>query len=411
MPAPTEPPAPAPSDTASPGVFYVSPDGLDGNSGTLISPTTLSSAIAKLPPGGVIYMRGGTYSYSSEIRIIQSNSGTQDARKQIVPFEAEKPVLDFSSEPYSFTNVGSNDRGIRIDGSYWTIKGLEIKGAADNGIFVSGHFNRIDNVDVHNNRDSGLQLSAYSSTAPRSEWPSNNVIINTYSHDNFDPDNGEDADGFAAKLTLGPGNVFDGCIAAYNTDDGWDLFTKTETGPISPVTIKNSVAHHNGQTSSGVSTANSDGNGFKLGGSQIAVDHIVINSIAYLNKQDGFTYNSNPGSIKLTNNTSVRNGQSNFNFAVGTHVFMNNISYKGGASDKISGTDVLKTNVWWQNSKSVNAKGLSAGDADFISLKPELIRNADGSPNLGNFLKLAEGSELIGSGTPDGTNIGAFFQH
>ena len=41
----------------------------------------------------------------------------------------------------------------------------------------------------------------------------------------------EDADGFAAKLTTGEGNVFDGCIAAYNADDGWDLFAKAATGP------------------------------------------------------------------------------------------------------------------------------------------------------------------------------------
>ena len=70
--------------------------------------------------------------------------------------------------------------------------------------------------------------------------------------------------------------MFDGCISAYNTDDGWDLYTKSETGPIEPITIKNSVAHHNGQTSSGNSTSNSDGNGYKLGGEQIAVNHIVL---------------------------------------------------------------------------------------------------------------------------------------
>ncbi|MDQ0915894.1 hypothetical protein QFZ78_002154 [Paenibacillus sp. V4I5] len=47
-----------------------------------------------------------------------------------------------------------------------------------------------------------------------------------------------------------------------------------------------------------------------------------------------------------------------------------------------------------------------ASDADFVSLTPALTRNADGSPNLGSFLKLAAGSDLIGAGTPTGTNIG-----
>ena len=83
--------------------------------------------------------------------------------------------------------------------------------------------------------------------------------MNVYSHDNFDPDNGEDADGFAAKLTVGPGNVFDGCISSYNTDDGWDLYTKSETGPIDPITIKNSVAHHNGQRHRGIRQAAATG--------------------------------------------------------------------------------------------------------------------------------------------------------
>jgi hypothetical protein len=137
------------------------------------------------------------------------------------------------------------------------------------------------------------------------------------------------------------------------------------------------------------------------------VDHIVKNSIAFQNKKHGFTYNSNPGSITLTNNTSWNNGQSNFAFDAGTHRFTNNLSFAGGSSDKTSGTDVENTNVWWKNNASVNGKGLAASPADFASLTPSVIRNADGSPNLGYFLKLAPGSDLIGSGSPAGTNIGA----
>ncbi|MCD8188208.1 MAG: hypothetical protein LUD57_06325 [Ruminococcus sp.] len=36
----------------------------------------------------------------------------------------------------------------------------------------------------------------------------------------------ENADGFAAKLTCGEGNVFDGCMSYNNSDDGWDLSTQ-----------------------------------------------------------------------------------------------------------------------------------------------------------------------------------------
>jgi hypothetical protein len=62
---------------------------------------------------------------------------------------------------------------------------------------------------------------------------------------------GENADGFACKLTTGYGNVFDGCISYNNSDDGWDLYTKAESGPIGPVTIQNCIAFNNGMTTQG----------------------------------------------------------------------------------------------------------------------------------------------------------------
>lgn len=404
---PTATVAPTATPTATPiaGSIYVAPNGLDSNAGTIGSPTTLASAITKVAPGETIYMRGGVYTYSSTIIVGQDNSGSSNLRKNIAAYGTEKPILDFYAQPFD-----PAQRGLQIYGNYWKVKGLEIRGSGDNGLFIGGNYNIIENVETHHNRDSGLQISRYaSSLTSMSQWPSYNQIIGVYSHDNYDPDNGEDADGFAAKLTIGPGNVFDKCIAAWNTDDGWDLYSKSETGPIGVVTIKNSISYKNGQTSDGNSTANSDGNGFKLGGEKIAVNHIVLNSIAFQNKKHGFTYNSNPGSIQLTNNTSWSNGQSNFAFDTGTHQFTNNLSFAGGSSDKTSGTDILSTNVWWKSNASTNAKGLVASAADFVSLTPSVVRNADGSFSLGSFLKLTGGSDLIGSGTPSGTNIGATF--
>lgn len=407
-PTPTMTPTPTPVPTPAPGDLYVAPNGLDSNPGTISSPTTFTSALTKVTAGHTIFMRGGTYSYSSPITIQRGNDGAStSSRKKIVAYNGEKPVLDFSAQAFA-----SDQRGIQLFGHYWLINGIEVKGAGDNGIFIGGNYNRIENVETHHNRDTGLQLGRYSSTVSSIEWPSYNEIINSYSHDNYDPDNGEDADGYAAKLTVGPGNVFDGCIAAYNVDDGWDLYTKTDTGPISPVTIRNSIAHHNGRTSDGTATTSSDGNGFKLGGEDIPVNHIVQNNIAYQNKKHGFTFNSNPGSIQFKNNTSWGNGTtagSNFAFDEGTHQFSNNLSFQGQASDKTSGTDIASTNVWWKNGASTNAKGLVASSADFISLTPTVTRNGDGSPNVGNFLRLASGSDLKGAGTPSGTDIGAIF--
>ncbi|HEX7057107.1 MAG TPA: right-handed parallel beta-helix repeat-containing protein [Bacilli bacterium] len=387
--------------------MYVAPNGSSGNPGTISSPTTLASAITRVAPGGTIYMRGGTYYFSQTVIIEHDNSGTNGNLKHLFAYGSEKPVLDFSAESFD-----SSNRGLQVHGNYWHVKGLEVKGAGDNGIFIGGSHNIIENVETHHNRDTGLQLSRYSSSLTNiADWPSYNLILNSYSHDNYDPDNGEDADGFAAKLTVGVGNVFDGCISAYNVDDGWDLYTKSDTGPIGPVTIKNSVAYRNGQTSDGGTTTDSDGNGFKLGGSDIPVNHIVENNVAFMNKKHGFTFNSNPGSITMKNNTSWNNGidaGSNFAFNEGTHQFINNLSFDGDASDKTSGTDVQNSNVWWKNGASTNGKGLVVSAADFVSLTPTVSRNADGSPNLGNFLKLASGSDLKGAGV-NGQDIGAIF--
>ncbi|WP_201305428.1 fibronectin type III domain-containing protein [Paenibacillus puerhi] len=396
----------AATSVVQPGDLVVSPEGLDGGEGTLSSPLSLTAALTRIEPGKTIHMRGGVYAYDVQVTIDRDNSGTPGAMKKLIAYGSELPILDFYAQPYNAKDPSQNARGLQINGSYWLVKGLEVRGSADNGVYVAGHYNRVENLNIHHNKDTGLQLGRYTAGAPREVWPTYNQIINVYSHDNFDPDDGEDADGFAAKLTVGAGNVFDGCIAAYNTDDGWDLYAKSDTGPIDPVVIRNSVAHHNGATSDGLSTSNSDGNGYKLGGEKIPVDHIVENSVAFLNKKHGFTYNSNPGSIRLTNNTSWSNGQSNFAFDAGTHMFTNNLSYMGGASDKKSGTDVENSNVWWISKKSTNGKGLKATDADFITLTPALTRNADGFPNLGDFLKLATNSPLKGAGTPAGTDIG-----
>ncbi|AJQ25521.1 right-handed parallel beta-helix repeat-containing protein [Pelosinus fermentans] len=390
--------------------LYVSTSGSASNSGTVSSPTTLTAAITKVTAGGTIYMMSGTYTYDSQLTIERGNDGASGSYKSIMPYNSGAVILDFSSQTYGDPSSVTNPRGLQINGNYWHIKGLAVKGAADNGIYIGGSYNKIELCETYENRDSGLQLGRYISTAAESDWPANNEILNCTSHDNSDPDNGEDADGFACKLTTGEGNVFRGCISYNNVDDGWDLYTKSATGAIGAVTIEGCVAFNNGVTSDGTSTANSDGNGFKLGGDKISVNHIVQNCIAFNNKKHGFTYNSNPGSIALTNCTSYNNGTtsgSNFAFDKGTHVFTNLLSYIASSSDKTSGPDVNNSNVWWKNKKSTNANGLVCSDADFVSLTPTVTRNSDGSINFGTFLQLATDSDLIGAGTPSGTNIGA----
>lgn len=375
--------------------LYVAPGGSASNTGTSISaPTTLANALATIPAGGTIYLRGGTYSLSASVIIPATNNGTASANKNVVAYSNEVPVLDFSSQA-----VADANRGVILDGDYWHFTGITITSAGDNGMLLSGDNNIIEKCIFSKNHDSGLQLSRYLTTNTTiSTWPSNNLILNCESFDNQDAGN-EDADGFAAKLTCGNGNVFRGCISHNNIDDGWDFYAKTETGPIGTVTLENCISYGNGTLSSGGTSGSGDKNGFKLGGSGIAVNHIVRRCVAFNNGHHGFTDNNNPGNIEVSNNTSYNNAESNFNFRTGsTATFKNNLSFNAGASDKSNGTDVGTSNVWWKNNVSTNSGSLVVSSADFVSLTPTVTKNADWSPNLGNFLALAAGSDMINAG-------------
>lgn len=404
--------------------IYVSPTGSDNGLGTTSSPMSITKAISSIQQGGTIYLTGGTYKLNKQLTIAETNSGTASKMNNLVALNGAEVILDFSAQAYG--EPSTNERGIQLDGSYWYIKGITVQGAADNGFFVSGKNNKLELCVARANRDTGIQISRRnSSLSSMKDWPANNLILNCTSYNNSDPATGENADGFAAKLTCGEGNVFDGCIAYNNVDDGWDLYAKTETGPIGSVAIKNCIAFRNGATTDGHFTANSDGNGFKLGGSGIAVPHRIENSIAFENKNHGFTDNSNPGTITLKNCTSINNsldngGKSNFDFArdksKSNNVLINCISFSEGkvASDKYIGkaencvfygggkwyefTTLASANSTLSDLRGTQITGPTA--SDFATLTAPAIgtdfhtlwRNSDGSINMGNVFKIASNS-------------------
>lgn len=352
---PTTSPTPTPTPTVTPtgggtptpsaGTLYVAPNGTDSAAGTQASPTTLTSAITRVAPGGTIYLRGGTYAFSQTVTIAPGNNGTSSARKKLSAYPGETPVLNFSAQSEDPAN-----RGLAVNGSFWHVYGITVERAGDNGIFVGGSNNIFERTVTRFNRDTGLQLSRTVSTTPRDQWPSNNLVLSALSHDNADSD-GEDADGFAAKLTVGSGNVFRYAVARNNIDDGWDLYTKTDTGAIGAVTIEDSLAYNNGTLSNGGQAGNGDRNGFKLGGEDIGVNHVVRRTIAYRNGKHGFTYNRNPGTMSIANNVSIDNTERNFTFEAGTSVFRNNTSCRSssGTNDKIVG-NADSTNQFWSGS-------------------------------------------------------------
>ena len=187
-----------------------------------------------------------------------SKSGTAAAHIRVQAVAGgTRPVLDFSGQAF-----GSSNRGLDVTGDYWEFRGLR---------------------DPERRRQ--LHRASAARTTPSTSWsstaaatpacrsrrrrrtrrttprPRNNLVLNCDSYENLDqPTNGENADGFAAKLRIGPGNVFRGCRAWNNADDGWDFFASDDV-----VAIDNCWAFLNGKVVSGSNTAG-DGNGFKLGG-------------------------------------------------------------------------------------------------------------------------------------------------
>ncbi len=353
-------------------------------------------------------MRGGTYNYSVGITVAIGNNGTSTLNKKIFAFNNEVPVYNFAGQP-----VATTSRGLTLNGNFWYVRGLTVQRAGDNGIFIGGNNNTLERCITLLNADSGVQISrALSTFTSITQWPSNNLVLNCTSHDNRDPTD-ENADGFACKLTSGVGNVFRGCIAHHNIDDGWDLFANTATGPIGTVLIEDCIAYANGTLSSGGTSGSGDKNGFKLGGSGIPVNHTIRRSIAFDNGHHGITDNNNPGNITVLNNLSFNNVDTNFSFRAGsTATFTNNASLNpGSSSDTINGTLVGTTNLFWRNDASNNNGGTRViSAADFVSLAfpaGGFARNANGSINYGNFALLAVGSDLVNGGTPAGTDIGA----
>lgn len=276
--------------------LYVGENGVDTNPGTQAQPlATLNRAQVFAGPGFTIWVLPGTLRYS--VTQLLSVSGAQGNEANLFAAPGARPVLEFAGQP----RQDSGARGINLTGSFWHIRGLEIRNAGDNGMAISGSNNTIENLILHDNGDTGLQITAPEAQATDNSRAANNLILNCDSFANFDPvNNGENADGFAAKLRVGPGNVFRGCRAWNNADDGWDFFASDDV-----VTIEDSWAFLNGIIAGGGNSAG-DGNGFKLGGAPNGVGqghapHVVRNGSAFGNRTCGFTINNNDETPVISN--------------------------------------------------------------------------------------------------------------
>jgi hypothetical protein len=328
---------------------------------TVSTAAELDAALSGAKSGDVIAVAAGTYALSGKAyKLTASNV------KIFGP--AGKTILD-----YMATTGNDSGWGIDISGSSNTICGLTIARAADNGIRITGDSNTIDRCEFYGNFDSGLQISGPEAETP--PHPAKNLIINCDSHDNYDTKaSGGNADGFAAKINIGPGNKFFGCVAHDNSDDGWDTFPKTTSGT-NPVTIENCVAYHNGYHN-GATAGN--GNGFKVGSDVTGgAAHVLKNSVAFNNPSKGFDQNHNEGVATLQNCTAVNNDR--------------NVAFQefGGANI----TNTVATGEWEQAGGTDSGNVKNAATSAFTNLTPGSIkRDADGTLHLNGFCAYTAGT-------------------
>ena len=364
-----------------PGAYFVSPTGSDANPGSLASPfLTLTKGLNTITTSGTLYLRGGTYAQPSKLSL--SRTGVTNGAIRVWAYPGEAPVIDAT---------GNSSDGIGLSGRWYHLKGLTVAKAGHNGINISGHSNVVEFCTVRSNGNTGLHITGGSSGTT---FPSYNLILNCDAYLNYDPPIGGNADGFSAKWNLGPGNIFRGCRAWWNSDDGWDLWMGT-----SGVVIDQSWAFYNGTNYWNDPQFNGNGQGFKLGGNYIGAPHRLVRSVAFRNKSGGIDQNNNNEGQTIDNNTSWANYGRNYNLNHGTngtpHVVRNNLSFAGGSSDTFRAGSLLTSNSWQViTSPAVSASDVLSVDTS-IATAP---RNADGSLPSWPFLRPVPAGRLIDQG-------------
>lgn len=360
------------SNIANLSEIYVCTDCKTDAQGTKADPVDLKTAITFLAPGGQIYLNDGQY---DGLMLAREVSGLPGQLKTIVAVNKHKAV---------FVNTTFN-----LNASYWHLKDIVFDGNVDNTqnkpayLRVSGSHNVVERVIARNNDDTGIAITAKDKN--RQLWPAHNLILDSDSYNNLDL-SGINADGFAAKLGVGPGNVFRGCISHNNADDGWDFFNKIEDGPNAPVTIENSIAYANGLPFSKPDILKgSIGNGFKIGGEGQPVNHKIINSVAFNNNMDGFTDNFNTGSLIIENNIAINNARYNYILRSNPYTIASQITFKNNYSIRDNWEGKIK-DYFGEQVVATDNKTLTSKEAGGIPKDIVISRDENGKIIYPDFL-------------------------
>jgi len=404
---------------------YVANNGDDNNTGTIELPlASIQKAQSLVSAGDTVYIRGGEYIITeSNISRVEKDlfacitfldkNGQEGKRINYWAYPGETPIFDFSAVKPANRRVV----GIWVEGDYIHIKGLEITGVQvtitshteSYCIYSWGNHNIIEQISMHDNKGTGL----------RHRTGGDNLFLNCdayRNHDDVSEDKkGSNCDGFGCHpKDGGTGNVFRGCRAWFNSDDGYDCIRSSES-----ILFDSCWAFYNGYSTSFGSLG--DGNGFKAGGyghdeagklpSPIPQNTIRF-CLAVRNKANGFYSNHhlegnywyNNSAYKNSSNYNMVNRESgtsdNINVNGYNHVLKNNLGYKGRSSE-LSWIDKTKCTL----EKNYFDLDVTITDEDFISLDEDFLtaeRNPDGSLPEIDLMKLHPTSDLIDKGVDIG---------
>lgn len=291
--------------------------------------TALSNAIRNASAGTVIQVRGGTYYPTATLQ--STADGTSSSPVTLTAYGSENVKISGSRLP-------AGSWIFKLTADYWNVSSITFQDSPDNAVVCQSCTGTSwNNIKTLNGGDSGFTLTGNGTV--------NNTVRNIDSYGNYDAaDHGENADGIAIKFGSGSGNLVTGARLYNNADDGIDLWSFS-----SPVTIEHTWAFGNGKNRWGDSAFAGDGNGYKLGGDGETVAHVVNNSAAWDNKGNGFTENSNRGSIVINRTTAYANGNWGYYFATSSARLGKNLAVSNGSGPATRGSSVASTGNSWNS--------------------------------------------------------------
>ena len=395
-------------------VVYMAVNGNDEADGTINAPfATLPVAYKAIGGGDTICVRDGVYKVDDS-QVMEKDrgyayvfalekAGTAGRRTCIMGYPGERPVFDFSA---LMLDGKWRFGAFYLGADYLHLKNFDIVGVP---VRMKGHTQSecvsakkgshciIENLAMHD----GMAIGYYQTAG------ADNLILNCDAYNNYDDYSegsyGGNVDGFGCHIRnkKDGGNVFRGCRAWRNSDDGFDLINCD-----TPVEFDHCYAFYNGFQPSENPTDTvtllpaGDGNGFKAGGwgmsptatkcPAVCPSHYVHHCIAYMNKANGVYSNHHLGGNRWEYNVSIKNKRDNYNMVnrlsshAGDnydidgygHVLRNNVSKEPGK--------LHISNINWVDSK-LEGNSFQTGGVNEKSVNvtlAELLAPRDGDGNL-----------------------------